>query len=181
MQITVNETGARTLKDARPMMINDHKVYVVVDGGTASLFVGGRIVAERAADDMNTADAQAWAVEYRESLAAPVATDETVTPAVAQVCRAAAQLIERAKSEEVHGAGPYTYRNANGKPRTFTVDDPRHPMQAAKSYRADAEILGAWTAEDESGYGQYVSDGIGDTDGYFAPVDRAQWKRFLAA
>lgn len=66
MQITVNETGARTLKDTRPMQIDGQNVYVTVGGGTASLFIGGRIVAERKADDMSTKAAQDWAVQVRD-------------------------------------------------------------------------------------------------------------------
>lgn len=182
MQITVNETGARTLADARPMMIDGKNVYVVVSMDTASLIVGGRIVAERSVGGhMTAAAAQAWAAEYRETLAAPVATDELVTPAVAQVRAQGAALLVKAEAAEAHGDAPYRYTNNQGRVRVFPSHDPRHPVQAAKSYRADAEILIMWTAWDESGYGQYVSEGIGDTDGYFAPVDRAQWKRFLAA
>ena len=65
MQITVNEPGARTINDARPMRIDGQPVYVVVDS-TASLFVGGRLVDVRKVSEVaSTADAQAWAVEYR--------------------------------------------------------------------------------------------------------------------
>lgn len=69
MQITVNETGAKTLTDARPMMIDGKNVYVVVDMDTASLMVGGRVVAERAVGGhMTCAAAQRWAVEYRATM-----------------------------------------------------------------------------------------------------------------
>lgn len=216
MQITVNETGARTIREARPMQIDGQNVYVVVGGGTASLMVGGRIVAERAADRMSTTEAQGWAVEYRDEQAtagqdgmddddhdgydAPwydeddeqsadeaavaEATDpEQVYAGAVETVRAKAdELLAQAVAAEAHGEGPYRFRSSlNGRMRTFHNSDPRHPSRAAKSYRADAEILAAWTATDEQGYGRYVSDGIGDTDGYFAPIDRAQWKRFLAA
>jgi hypothetical protein len=192
MQITVNETGARTIREARPMQIDGQNVYVVVGGGTASLMVGGRIVAERAADRMSTTEAQGWAVEYRDEQAAPVADEAAVAEAcdpeqvyagaVETVRAKADELLAQAVAAEAHGEGPYRFRSSlNGRMRTFHNSDPRHPSRAAKSYRADAEILAAWTATDEQGYGRYVSDGIGDTDGYFAPVDRAQWKRFLAA
>ena len=66
MQITVNEPGARTINDSRPMKIDGQNVYVVVGGGTASLMVAGRIVAEQAATDMTCTAAQDWAVSYRD-------------------------------------------------------------------------------------------------------------------
>lgn len=218
MQITVNEPGARTIRDARPMQIDGQNVYVVLDGdsSTASLMVAGRIVATRTIKSISTTEAQTWAVEYRDGQAQAADLDAAwgdwieathVDPiemldemtadedAVAEACdvdavyagavesvRAKAdELLAQAVTAEAHGDAPYTFRNGRGRKVTFTTGDPRHPSRAAKSYRADAEILAAWTATDEQGYGRYVSDGIGDTDGYFAPVDRAQWKRFLAA
>lgn len=202
MQITVNETGARTLADARPMKIDGQNVYVVVGGGTASLMVAGRIVAERAATDMSIIEAQAWAVEYRTAMnesatvtvedwdAVTVADEAAVAEAtdpdavyalaVSQVRAQADELLSKAEVAEAHGDGVYKVRTSDGKVRRFPAHDPRHPMNAAKSYRADAEILAAWTAQDESGYGQYVSDGTGDTDGWYAPLDRAAWKATLA-
>lgn len=214
MQITVNEPGARTIRDARPMQIDGQNVYVVIGGGTASLMVAGRIVAERAATEMSTTEAQDWAVSYRDEQAADLDTawgewiedthvdpiellDELVADedAVAEACNpaavyagaveqvraGAAELLAKAEAAEAHGDAPYRFRNSRGRMVTFHTNDPRHPVRAAASYRRDAERLAAWTWQDEQAYGQYVSDGIGDTDGYFAPVDRAQWKRFLAA
>ncbi|QBZ73494.1 hypothetical protein SEA_MISCHIEF19_9 [Streptomyces phage Mischief19] len=67
MQITVNAPGAKTLADARPMMIDGQRVYVTVGAGEAALHIGGRIVATREADDMSTVAAQQWAVEYTEA------------------------------------------------------------------------------------------------------------------
>ena len=70
MQITVNEPGARTIRDARPMQVDGQNVYVVIGGGTASLMMGGRIVAEQAATDMTAKAAQDWAVQVRDEQAA---------------------------------------------------------------------------------------------------------------
>lgn len=217
MQITVNEPGALTIRDSRPMQVDGQNVYVVLDGdsSTASLMMGGRIVATRTISSISTKEAQDWAVQVRDEQAADLdaaygdwaeathvdpaellsglvadeaAVDEACDPeqvyagAVEMVRSWADGLLADAAGAEAHGDGPYRFRSSlNGRTVTFHNSDPRHPAQAAKSYRADAEILAAWTATDEQGYGRYVSDGIGDTDGYFAPVGRAQWKRFLAA
>lgn len=188
MQITVNETGARTLADARPMQIDGQNVYVIVGGGTASLMVGGRIVAERTAAEMSTTEAQAWAVEYRNGLVADETaveeacnTEAVYAGAVEQVRPQAAELLAKAEAAEAFGDAPYRCRNSLGRMVTFHNSDPRHPAQAAKIYRSDAEILAAWTDSDEQNYNRYFSDGIGDTDGYYLPESRAQWKRFLAA
>lgn len=188
MQITVNENGARTLADARPMRIDGHNVYVIVGGGTASLMVGGRIVAERTAAEMSTTEAQAWAVDYRNGLVADetaveeaCSTEAVYAGAVEQVRAQAAELFAKAEAGETFGDAPYRYRNSMGRMVTFHNSDPRHPAQAAKSQRADAEILAAWTASDEQNYSRYVSCGIGATDGRYAPESRVQWKRFLAA
>lgn len=185
MQITVNETGARTLADARPMRIDGQNVYVVVGGGTASLMIGGRIVAERKADDMNTTEAQAWAVEYRDGgtvvdeAAVAEATDPNAVyaAAVAAVRSGAADLITKAEASGAHGDGDYKFRSSlNGRWITFTSSDPRHPSHAAKGYREDAAILAAWTVTDEMGYSRYVDEGIGATDGHYTPMGRAAWK-----
>ncbi len=70
MQITVNETGSKTLADSRPMIIDNMNVYVILEAGTASLMVAGRIVAEKlAAKNTSILDAQTWAAQYRDGLA----------------------------------------------------------------------------------------------------------------
>jgi hypothetical protein len=190
MMITVNETGARTLAEARPMRIAGQNVYVVVDAGTASLMVSGRIVAERAADGMNTTEAQTWAADYRDAMnedadaRTAAFADEitaTVSPAVVQIRDAGQQLLVEADKLAAHGEGDYRHRSAlDGRMRTYHNADPRHPARAAVTLRTRAAVLMAWTDEDESGYGQYVSQGIGDTDGYYTPVARDSWKAFVA-
>jgi hypothetical protein len=204
MQITVNEPGARTIRDSRPMQISGQNVYVVVGGGTASLMVAGRIVAERAADDMSTTAAQDWAVSYRDAMndwadeqtaafadeitqvADEAAVAEAVNPdavyagAVEQVHGIAADLDRQADALEEHGWKPLWKRNSRGRRISILSSDPRHPMNAAKSLRKEAARLADWTAADEQGYSRYVSDGIGDTDGWFSPLDRAAWAATFA-
>lgn len=185
MQITVNETGARTIADSRPMRIDGQNVYVVVDGGTASLIVGGLIVATDDADDMTTTEAQTWAVNYRNEFNATVEeavnTESVYAGAVAQIRDAGQQLLAEADKLAQHGEGGYRRRNTTGRMVTLHNEDPRHPMRAAETLRKRAAVFLAWTATDEQGYGQYVSDGIGGTDGYYAPVARDSWKAFLSA
>lgn len=185
MQITVNETGARTLADVRPMQINGQNVYVIVDTETASLVVEGRTVAERPAAEIVTAkDAQAWAVSYRDHLAAveeATNVDAVYAAAVEQVHAKAAEMDAEADKLEEHGFKPLWKRSNRGSRISILSSDPRHPMNAAKSLRKDALILAAWTAADEWGYSTYVIDGLGATDGYFAPLDRAAWKATLNA
>lgn len=189
MQITVNEPGARTINDSRRMLVEGQPVYVTVGGGTASLIIGGRIVAEQDADTMSTTEAQGWAVRYLAAKIeqdAPVAdeaavaeacdTEQVYAGAVASVRKQADELRQLADKLAAHGDAPYRARNANGRMRTFHSSDPRHPVHAAASHRRSADLLAAWTATDEQGYGRYVSDGLADTDGYFAPIDRAAWK-----
>ena len=216
MQITVNEPGARTIRDSRPMQVDGQNVYVVLDGdsSTASLMMGGRIVAARTVKSISITEAQDWAVRVRDERAADLdaawgdwieanhvdpielldelvadeeAVAEAVNPAavyagaVEQVRAGAAELLAKAEAAEAHGDAPYRFRNGRGRMVTFHNSDPRHPSRAAASYRRDAERLAAWTWQDEQAYGRYVSDGIGDTDGYFAPIDRAAWKATLGA
>lgn len=177
MMITVTETGAKTLAEARPMQIDGQFVYVQVGDGTASLNVGGRIVAEKDADEMSCLEAQTWAAEYRTSM-----NDGEIPLAVAAVRAQSEYLITKAEAAEAHGEGDYKYRSElSGRWVTFHNQDPRHPSRAAKSYRRDAQILAAWTVADESNYGQYVSQGIGDTDGHYAPLGRAAWKATIGA
>lgn len=207
--ITINEPGARTLADARPMQIGGQNVYVVMDtDGTASLMVMGRIVATRQVQSISIAEAQAWAVEYRTAMdeqadahwaeamdhmvadmaaewdsvdvteGAPV-DESKYAEAVAQVRAHGALKLAQAEEAAAWGDAPYKHRGTDGRVRTFTTSDPSHPARAAASYRRDAEILGAWTAKDEAAYSRYVSDGLADTDGWFAPLDRAAWKGTL--
>lgn len=186
MQITVNETGARTLADTRPMRIDGQPVYVQVGGGTASLIIGGRIAAERDASNMSTTEAQAWAVSYRDEFNATVEeavnTESVYAGAVAQIHAEAAETLAKADELAQHGQGIYRHRSAlDGRMRSYNNSDPRHPARAAETLRRQAAVLAAWTATDEEGYSRYVSDGLADTDGYYAPVSRDNWKAFLSA
>lgn len=71
MQITVNEPGARTVRDSRPMQVDGQNVYVTLDSdGTASLHIGGRIVATKQVASISITEAQDWAVQVRDERAA---------------------------------------------------------------------------------------------------------------
>ena len=178
MQITVNETGAKTLADARPMLIDGQPVYVVVGEATASLIIGGRIVAEDDADGMTIDEAQAWAVNYRAEFNATV--DEAVNPesvyagAVATVRQSGSNLNTKADVVELMAL---TAKQS----RRIGKSDPRHPVNAAAHYRRQAAVLLAWTVADEIAYSRYLDDGISDTDGYFTPETRQAWKTSHAA
>lgn len=179
--IRVNEPGARTLKDARPMLVNGQAVFVTVDAGTAQLHVGGVVVAEQAAESLTIREAQDMAVAYRESLTAP-ATTTTEVPATeaeaaaVQTVRAEGAAQAAAANATITTSTPYRFRNSRGRMITLMPSDPRHPSQAARQDRLDGEVLAAWTVRDERRYMQYVADGLGDTDGFYAPLDRAAWK-----
>lgn len=199
MQITVNQPGARTIRDARPMIVDGQNVYVTVGAGTASLHIGGRIVAEQAADDMSTTAAQEWAVSYladRDAAAAADwdAVDVTAAPAAdvdeakyadaVQSVRDAGALLDQHADKMRRNAKPGRYRHVSqmdGRVRFFNDTDPRHPINAWKTLKAQAARLMAWTAQDEAGYSRYVSDGLADTDGHFAPISRDAWKGTLGA
>lgn len=171
MQITVNEPGARTLNEARPMWIDGHNVYVTIGGGTVSLIIAGQTVARREADDISIAAAQAWAIEYRAAR----------EDAARQVRESAASVLEEAVELEAHGTEPYRHTLPNGRVVRFHSTDPRHPFQSAVTLRRRADVLAAWTVGDESSYLRYVSDGLGATDGHYAPLARDAWKSAMDA
>jgi hypothetical protein len=186
--ITINTRGARTLADAQPLVYGGQPVYVAVEPTTAYLFLAGHVVAERpAAEITGTKDAQDWAyetIEAAEELVAGQTPDEDAVAeavyggAVAEVHKMGHELIALA-DETAKLAGPgevWKYRTTTGKVRRFHDGDPRHPQNAAKTYREQGEVLATWTAQDEMGYSDYVSQGLGDTDGYYGPVDRVAWK-----
>ncbi|ALO79394.1 hypothetical protein [Streptomyces phage phiSAJS1] len=218
MQITVNQPGARTIRDSRPMIVECQRVYVTLDtDGTASLHIGGRIVATKQVASISTREAQDWAVEYLDAAndwaeqqaqaaqdhqAAPVQTPDwdavaeavqdpelaelaaKYGDAVAQVREAGALLAQEADKLAAKGAanpGRYRYVNSMGKVVFFGPSDPRHPANAAPVLKRQAARLMEWQPEDEAGYTRYVSDGLADTDGYFAPISRDAWKATLGA
>lgn len=193
IRITVNEPGTTTLADARPMVVNGEGVYVTIEGGIASLHVDGAIAAQMDADDMTITEAQAWAVEYRNAMnemdaaACEEALDrmveawdrEKVYVNAALTVRedGAAMRQEADRMAADTPAGPYRYYSqARDKFITYPAHDPRHPLNAAKTMKRDADVLMAWTAADEMGYMAYISDGVADTDGYFIPLLRESWK-----
>ncbi|AMD42750.1 hypothetical protein SEA_XKCD426_9 [Streptomyces phage Xkcd426] len=193
--ITINARGARTLADARPLTYGGTGVYVTFDGEMAQLHLAGRIVAERpAAEVESTKAAQDWAYETIEtaeqivSETAPVADMDAVAeavyaPAAQQVRESAADALAEAAELDARAEA-----ELNRKSGCTDLRNPRHPQnraerirKGAEGKRRDAETLAAWTAMDELRYADYVSQGLGDTDGYFAPIDRCAWKRTLGA
>lgn len=194
--ITVYARGARKLVDARPLVYGGTHVHVTFSGETAQLHIGGRIVAERPATDVQSAwAAQDWAYEVIDTaneLSAPAAEETQAVPGVSvadyneavhgpaakQVRDEAAATLAEADRQDALAA------KVAARPTLADEYNPHHPKHKAARIQAwadhlrkDAEILAAWTAGDEAGYQRYVSDGLADTDGYYAPEDRTMWKR----
>jgi hypothetical protein len=180
--IEITARGARTLADVKPLTYAGTGVYVTFSDDTAQLHLGGRIVAQRPASEVTAIlDAQDWAYEVIEAAdevqneTAPVDAYET---AAGQVRSGAAEtLAEAEKQDQLADA-------VEARPSFADERNPRHPKHKAarirkwaEHLRADAVILNSWTAQDERGYMAYVSEGLGATDGYFAPEVRTQWKR----
>lgn len=181
--ITVNARGARTLADVRPLTYGGTGVYVTIDATTAYLHIDGRIAAERpAAEVSSTSVAQDWAYEVIEAREQAVSTESVYASAAAQVRSMAAEKTAEADEQDRRAA------EMAARPTLARENNPRHSknraarIQAwADSLRKDAVTLAAWTAEDESRYSRYVSDGLGATDGHYAPIDRCAWKATLGA
>lgn len=102
-----------------------------------------------------------------------------VSEAVAQVRADGAEKLAEAAEMEAQGTEPIVIAvRRNGEVRghrKIGAWDPRHPARAAGSVRRAGERLSRWTQADEDAYGRYISDGLADTDGYYAPLDRAAW------
>ena len=98
-----------------------------------------------------------------------------VSEAVAQVRADGARQIAQAAELAAQGDAPVQIVTSRGRKITRYASDPRHPFRAAETIRRAGERLSRWTQADEDAYGRYVSDGLADTDGYYAPLDRAAW------
>lgn len=98
-----------------------------------------------------------------------------VSEAVAQVRDFGAKMVAQAAELAAQGDAPVQIVTSRGRKITRYASDPRHPFRAAESLRRGGQRLLAWTQADEDTYGRYVSDGLADTDGYYAPLDRAAW------
>lgn len=188
--ISINARGARTIADAKPLIFDGQGVYVTNDGQNAQLHLGGRVVAERpAAEVAAIVDAQDWAYEMIETanalVAEPVADEAAVAEAVnpafvydaaaAAVRQRAAGMLNEIAILTAHGEGDHRRRNARGRMVTVPNTDPRHPARRAEQMRREAFVLANWSAKDEAAYARYVNEGIGDTDGHYAPLDRFGW------
>lgn len=194
IKLIVNEPGTTVLKDARPMRIGGQPVYVTIDNGVASLNIEGRAVAIREADDMTMTEAKNWAIQYRDAMnetAAAIEADAREhmeeTYRVESIHASAVQRIhedgaslyleaDQMAADAPEGTHRY-YSYVQDKVIKFKVSDPRHPARVAETLKRQAEILMAWTAEDESGYMRYITNGLADTDGHFVPMHRDAWKR----
>lgn len=175
--ITINARGARTIADSKPLIAKGQMVYVVQGTETAALMIGGAIVAERPVSEITCIlDAQDWAYEVLDAMTAEAAEGNADNEAAAEIRAMAAPIAAEADKLEAEGTAPVSYRNSRGRKVTVTIDDPRHPARRAATLRTEAATLAAWTGADESAYREYVSRGIGDTDGFYAPLDRFGWK-----
>lgn len=173
-----NAKGARTLADVRPLMIDGERVSAVVDSdSTWTVFIGGTAVATGdlygTEGNLNDYFAEQAAQAAADSKAAT--DDEPLSLAVQQVRAKGNELAEFALNLSNSSAQPHRYVSPNGKVSWIKVGDPRHPLRRAQAHTREALVLTNWTQVDEDGYLAYVSQGIGDTDGYFAPLDRFAW------
>jgi hypothetical protein len=104
---------------------------------------------------------------------------ETVSDAVAEIREQGAAMLIQADWLQAQGTEPVRFpRMIDGEQRgffTWRASDPRHPSRRYAAVRRNGERLAAWTQADEDAYGQYVSDGLADTDGWFAPMTREAW------
>lgn len=169
-------SGARTLAETKALYINGERVSAVVDhDGTFHVFIGGKVVSTGTLDGTEGPLMVFFAAEAMTATAETETPDEaqTMTEAVAEV-RAKGQALAAHAAELSSWDEHKIFRNANGK-RIYR-QDARHPLNAAKIYAARAAVLVAWTEADERAYVDYVQTSIGDTDGWYAPEDRAAWK-----
>lgn len=196
-----NAAGARTLADARPLYIGDHRVTAEVsETGHYTVFIGCKIAAE---GELTGSEGELNSFFRELALAASEETAEQVevqtpsTPVVAWSTtveadgeetdlyeanaadhRAAmtAQIQESiAVCEERLAKGDPRFKNN----RRILPGDPRHPANALVSYREALKVAEGWTAQDEASYSRYVDNGISGTDGYYAPISRIAWKGTL--
>ena len=183
-------SNSNRLADARQWFIDGKDVYVTISAEVAELHIRGMIVAARPVAEINSAtDAQDWAVEFLAAEAEAMNEDadrqlaatiehmdaSEVSEAVAQVRADGARRIAQAAELAAQGDAPVQIVTSQGRKITRYASDPRHPFRAAESARRAGERLSRWTQADEDAYGRYVSDGLADTDGYYAPLDRAAW------
>lgn len=183
-------SNSNRLADARQWFIDGKGVYVTISAEVAELHIRGMIVAARPVAEINSAtDAQDWAVEFLAAEAEAMNEDadrqlaatiehmdaSEVSEAVAQVRADGARRIAQAAELAAQGDAPVQIVTSQGRKITRYASDPRHPFRAAESARRAGERLSRWTQADEDAYGRYVSDGLADTDGYYAPLDRAAW------
>jgi hypothetical protein len=164
-QIQINEPGARTIRESRPMEIGGRYVYVTVGGGTAELHVEGRIVARREAETMNSTEAQAWAVEYRNAM-----ND------LANQVEADAQDHMTATETQFEDAARRIREDAAEFKAELEDDAANDPSLSVRDHLRKLRVLSAWTARDESGYQSYL-DGWkpADRDNVY-PMGRTNWK-----
>lgn len=171
--ITINARGARTLADTTPLRVDGQKVYVTFEDGTASLHMGGKIVDTRTVDAMSVTEAQDWAYEMIETLASEDAPYELAAEDVRNLADTwdlqADSLDAKADAERSEARSKRAFARV------------ARTRQHAMGVRRDADLMRQWTAKDEHGYTDYLVRGLGDTDGYYAPMDRAAWKRTLGA
>lgn len=160
-----NFPGATTIREARALVINGQSVSAVVDtDGGYSVFVGAQVVAT---GELNGTEGHLMVFFAEAALAAT--TEAPVSNEVQAIRTNGAAL--RTQADAVDVTTPVTKRG-----RVIPTTFPTHPVQYAAGLRRDADILEAWTDADEKSYKQYISEGLGDTNGYYAPITRTAWK-----
>ena len=166
--------GATTLKDSSDLYINGQRVSAMVDeDGGYSVFVGTKIVAY---GELNGTEGELMMFFAAKALVATTEVEtETISETVKNIRSEADVLHVEADALDV------TTPLIDRRGRVVPVTAPWHNAYRAAILRSNAAILAAWTDADESGYKQYISDGLADTDGYYTPIDRASWKATTSA
>lgn len=140
------------------------------EGDLMVYFIAEALIWSAGIDDEMNADAERQLAETIEHVDA-----NEISDAVAAVRADGARRIAQADELTAQGDAPVQVVTSAGRKITRYASDPRHPFRAAETVRRAGERLAAWTQADEDGYNRYVSDGLADTDGYYAPLDRAAW------
>lgn len=149
-------------------------VDVYRETGEAYLYDGCAIVDTRSnVADMSIGDAQDWCVEYERSLWA-AAHEEALAEdgeraglfEVPETTATPVSLVRKYARHTNRPCPPLVGRNRTIRDKAamiYRMCPPRPPVLR--------------TPELDAAYQQYISDGLADTDGYFAPLNFDTWAR----